>query len=83
MDRLDEVTSGDQHREVDGVEVLLTAEATAQICLGIDRGLRLAATRADEREPSFTLLAGPIQMLGDNTLQGNLISETEQELAGE
>src|SRR5208283_1563272 len=83
VDRLDKVTSGDQHHEVDGVEVLLTAEATAQIRLGIDRGLRLTATRADEREPSFTSLAGPVQVLGDDTLQGNLVSKTKQQLARE
>src|SRR5208282_2963776 len=77
VDRLDKVTSGDEHHEVDGVEVLLTSEATAQIRLGVDRGLRLAATRADEREPSFTLLAAPVQMLDDDTLQGNLVAETK------
>ena len=48
VDSLDEVTSGGQYHEVDGVEVLFAAEAAAQIGSGIDGGQGLAATRADE-----------------------------------
>ena len=68
---LHEVAPGGQHHEVDSVEVLFAAEAAAQIRAGVDGGQRLAATGADEAEPPLPAFAGPVQMIGDDTLQGD------------
>ena len=83
VDGLDEVTLGGQHHEVDSVEVLFTAEAAAQIGLGIDGGQRLTATRADEAETSLPAFAVPVQMVGDDTLQGDLVPQAIEQFAGE
>ena len=39
--------------------------------------------RADEEEPAFAAFAGPLQVFGDDPLQGNLVPQAKQQLAGE
>jgi hypothetical protein len=83
LDGRDEVAVGGQHDEVDGVKVLFTAEATAQIGLRINGGQRITATWTDEAEPFFPTLAGPVQMVGNDTFQRNLIPQTIQQVTWE
>ena len=64
----DEVAARGQHHEVDGVEVFFAVKAAAKIRLGIDGGQRLAAARADEAEAFFAVFAGPVQMVGNDSL---------------
>ena len=68
MDGGNEVASGGEHDEVDGVEVLFAAEAPAEIGLGMDGGERLAATWTDETETTVPVFAGPVEVLGDQLL---------------
>jgi hypothetical protein len=75
VDGVDEVALGGQHDEVDGVEVLLGAEAAAQVGTGVDGGERLAAARADEGEPSLPAFARPVQVVGDETFQGDVVPQ--------
>ena len=78
-----EVAARGQHHEVDGVEVLFAAEAAAQVGAMIDGSQGLAAARADEAEASFTAFAGPVQMVGDDSLQRNLVPQAIQQVAWE
>ena len=79
----DEVAPRGQHHEVDGVEVFFASETAAQVGAGIDGGQGLAAARADEAEASFTVFAGPVQMVGDDPLQRNLVPQTIQQVPRE
>ena len=75
MDDVDEVALGGQHDEVDGAVVLLAAEAAPRVGTGVDGGERLAAARADEGEPSLQAFAGAVQVVGDETFQGNVFPQ--------
>jgi hypothetical protein len=68
VDGGDEVGVLDEHHQVDGIEVSLAVEATAEIGAWIDGGEELAAVRTEEAEPAFSRFVRPLeqdQQFGD------------------
>jgi hypothetical protein len=83
VDGFDEVPSGGLHGEVDGVEVLFATETATQVGLRVDGRLGFVATRADELEPAFAAFNGPLKVLSDGPLQGNLVPQAKHQLTRE
>lgn len=50
------------HDHVDGIEVALTAEASCQVGLGVDRGVKVATERTHEAEPAVMVFVGYIRV---------------------
>jgi hypothetical protein len=82
LDGGDEVNFADQHHEVDGIEVLLTAEAAAEIGVGVDGGEELAATGTEEAETAFSRFVRPLE-LDQQVRDGNFVSQAVEQLSGE
>ena len=66
------VLDGDD--EVDGVEVGVTAEAASEVGRGIGCGVELSAARAQESEVSVGGFARPVEYLGDDVIDVDIVS---------
>ena len=80
---LEEVCASFEHGEVDGVEVLLAAEAACEVGLGIGGGMELVATRAEEAEAAVGDLPGELEDVGNEEANGDLISQLSEMGLGE
>ena len=80
-DGRDEVVAADLHQEVDGIEVLFTTEAAAEVGDGVDRRVELLAEGTEEAEVAITFLVGPLQHAED-VRQGNLVAQAAEEVVG-
>jgi hypothetical protein len=76
--RLDEGTLIDRHHEVDGVEVALATEASAQIGVWIDGAIKLRAERTEEAEVTLGKLRRPIEPVGDQWSDVDVVAQRAQ-----
>jgi hypothetical protein len=76
--RLDEGALIDDHHEADGVEVLLTTEAAAQIGFWIDGAVELRAERTEESEIALGQLRRPLEHVFNQRSDVDVVAERAQ-----
>jgi hypothetical protein len=79
---LAEVAGPDDHDDIDGIEVFLTAEAACQIGFGIGGGLELRAEGTQKTEISVRDFAGDAQKISDEPRDGDVISKHSEFFLG-
>ena len=82
VDGRDEVASANQHDQVDGVVVALTAETASEVGAWVDGREEFVATWAEEAESPLAVLVGPCE-LRDEVWNRDVVAKLIQELLGE
>ena len=82
LDGFDEVAAFDDHDEVDGVEVFLTAEAARKIRFALGSGVKLLAAWTKKAEVTLGDLHGQVEGVEDPG-DGQVIAQRPEELTGE
>jgi hypothetical protein len=82
FDGLFEVAASDSHDEVDGVVVFLAGEAPGEVGLGIGGRIELGAYWTEETEIAIDDLAGDAQEIGDESGDGDVVSEAAEFFIG-
>ena len=82
-DGIDEGAVPDGDNEVDGIEILVAAEAPGEVGLRIDGGVELGADGAEESEVALGGFGGDVEDAGDEELDGDVVPEAEEKVAAE
>lgn len=82
IDGRDEVATANQHDQVDGVVVALTAETASEVGAWVDGREEFLATWAEEAESPLAVLVGPSESR-DEVLNPDVVAKLIQELLGE
>lgn len=65
---------GIEHNDIDSVEVFFAAETAGEVGFWVDGGVEFRAERAEEAEKSFGVFMGYVKDVGDESVDGDVIS---------
>lgn len=73
----------DNHRHVNGVEVLLTSEAAGEVGLLVSGGMKFAAQRAEKAQIVLRVFERELEDGGNNIINEDLVSKCSYECGRE
>jgi len=67
--------------QINGVEITLAEEATAQVCAGIDRCVEFPAQGAEKSQVAFDPFGGQVEDLAQQSFHGHFIAQAHKEFS--